>query len=130
MKKIKLKIVLFIGFSFSMLVISCKKESEENFGKQNDAISIKLSGKEIFEGTGNCIACHQPNQKIIGPSLQEIAKIYKGKKASIVLFLKEESEPIVDPSQYEVMKTNFAITRSMNDEDLKALEDYIFSFSK
>ncbi len=130
MKKVNLKIVIFIGFSFSMLVISCKKDIEENFGKQKEIVSTVNYGKEIFETTGNCVACHQPTQKIIGPSLQEIAKIYKEKKASIVLFLKQESDPIVDPSQYEVMKTNFAITKSMNDDDLKALEDYIFSFSK
>jgi len=44
--------------------------------------------------------------------------------------LREESEPIIDPSKYDIMKTNFAITKSMNDEELKALENYIFSFLK
>jgi cytochrome c len=38
--------------------------------------------------------------------LQDIAKIYKDKNADMVSFLKGEGEPIVDPSQYEVMKTN------------------------
>jgi cytochrome c len=71
-----------------------------------------------------------PDQKVIGPSITEIAKIYKEKKGSIVSFLKEESEPIVDPSQYEVMKANFAITKQMSDEELKALEEYIYTFSK
>lgn len=95
-----------------------------------DASAVKVSGKEIFEGEGNCIACHKPDQKVIGPSLQEIGKIYKAKKGSIVSFLQEQSDPIVDPSQYDIMKTNFAITKSMSDEELEALEDYIYSFSK
>ena len=55
-------------------------------------------------------------------------KIYKEQNASIVSFLKEEGKPIVDPSQYEVMKTNFAVTKAMSDDELKALEAYVMSF--
>jgi len=119
-------------FSFGiLLLISCKNENQENFGKPDtNATTEKVSGKELFETKGNCIACHQADQKVIGPSLQEIAKIYKEKNASIVLFLKEESEPIIDPSQYDIMKANFAITKSMSEDELKALEDYIYTFSK
>jgi len=122
MKKLLLIITLFCLFS-------CKSK-EDKSETSVDETAKKISGQELFEGEGNCIACHKPDQKIIGPSLQEIAKIYKDNKASIVLFLQEKSEPIIDPSQYEIMKTNFAITKSMSEEELKALEDYIFSFSK
>ncbi|WP_235921972.1 c-type cytochrome [Flavobacterium phycosphaerae] len=110
-------------------LVSCKKETQETSGKPENKTTAKVSGQELFEGAGNCTACHKPDQKIIGPSLQEIAKTYKDKKASIVAFLQEQSDPIVDPSQYEVMKTNFAITKSMSEEELKALEDYILGFS-
>jgi cytochrome c len=122
MKKLLLIITLFCLFS-------CKSK-EDKSETSIDETATKISGQELFEGEGNCIACHKTDQKIIGPSLQEIAKIYKDNKASIVLFLQEKSEPIIDPSQYEIMKTNFAITKSMSEEELKALEDYIFSFSK
>jgi cytochrome c len=122
MKKLSLIITLFCLFS-------CKSK-EDKSETSIDETATKILGQELFEGEGNCIACHKPDQKIIGPSLQEIAKIYKDNKASIVLFLQEKSEPIIDPSQYEIMKTNFAITKSMSEEELKALEDYIFSFSK
>ena len=110
-----------------ILFISCKKEESQTFNKKETAVKF---GKTLFEGEGNCIACHQAEQKIIGPSIQEIAKIYKDKNASIVSFLREESEPIIDPTKYDIMKTNFTITKSMNDEELKALENYIFSFLK
>jgi cytochrome c len=123
MKKI---VLVFVLISF----FSCKKESEDNFGQPKSTETTSISGKELFENKGNCVACHQPEQKIIGPSIAEIAKIYKEKNASIVSFLQEQSEPIVDPSQYEVMKTNFAITKSMSEEELKALEDYMYSFLK
>ena len=122
MKKLSLIITLFCLFS-------CKSK-EDKSETSVDETATKISGQELFEGEGNCIACHKTDQKIIGPSLQEIAKIYKDNKASIVLFLQEKSKPIIDPSQYEIMKTNFAITKSMSEEELKALEDYIFSFSK
>jgi cytochrome c len=114
-----------------LLLISCKNENQENFIKSNtNAIPDKVSGKELFENKGNCIACHQTEQKVIGPSLSEIASTYKAKNRSIVLFLKEESEPIIDPSQYDIMKANFAITKNMSDDELKAIEDYIYTFSK
>ena len=119
---------LVILLSF-LLLISCQNK-EEKTTTSVDETATKISGKELFEGEGNCIACHKPDQKVIGPSLQDIAKIYKVKKGSIVAFLKEESDPIVDPSQYDIMKTNFAITKSMSDDQLKALEDYIYTFLK
>lgn len=134
------KIVLL----FAILALSsCKKESQEPFGKttenttetssERESAKVKTPedlGKEIFEGKGNCISCHQVDQKVIGPSIQEIAKIYKDKNANMVAFLKGNSEPIVDPGQFAVMKTNFAITQAMSDEELKAIETYIYSHLK
>jgi cytochrome c len=109
------------------LFISCKKEETKAPLYPKVAQTPEQLGKEIFEGKGNCVACHQPEQKIVGPSILEIAQIYKDKNASIVAFLKEKSDPLVNPDQYEVMKTNFAITKSMSDEELKAVEAYMYS---
>jgi len=115
---------------------SCKKEASESTNTATESISEGESakakspeelGKQLFEGAGNCFACHQPDQKVIGPSIKEIAKIYKDKNGDIVTFLKGNAEPIVDPSQFEVMKTNFAITQAMSEEELKAIEAYIYS---
>ena len=107
--------------------ISCKNQEtkpEEITSKNQTPIEL---GKEIFEGKGNCVACHLVDKKVIGPSIQEMAKIYKAKNGNIIDFLKNDAKPIVDPSQYEVMKTNFVITKAMSDEELKALEVYIYS---
>ena len=67
-----------------LIFLSCKKESTESFGKsdalveesETNAKSPEGIGKEIFEGRGNCVSCHQVDTKLIGPSLIEIAKIY------------------------------------------------------
>ena len=124
-----------IVLSAMIAFASCKKEEvkkESLYPTTTETVAqtpVEL-GKEIFEGKGNCVACHQIDKKVIGPSLQEIAGIYKSKNADMVTFLKGEGEPIVDPSQYEVMKANFALTKAMSDEELKALEAYVYSHIK
>jgi cytochrome c len=121
-----------LGLLATFLFASCGKEekpAKEQINYEAEAKTPAQLGQELFEGSGNCFACHKPDQKIIAPSLQEIAKIYKTRNADMVKFLKGEGEPIVDPSQYEVMKTNFSITKGMTDEELKALETYISGFS-
>ncbi|WP_366185627.1 c-type cytochrome [Flavobacterium ovatum] len=132
------KIIIF-GLVF--LAISCKKKEEESFGKQEPAATTEASsegmpaeaqtpeklGETIFNGKGTCITCHKVDTKLIGPSVQEIASVYKAKGGSIIAFLKDDAKPLVDPSQYEIMKANFAITKAMSDEELKGLEAYIYS---
>lgn len=123
-----LKFILMLFF-----FVSCGK-SEKNEPDNAQPIAQKQTpeqlGKEIFEGKGNCVACHQPDQKIVGPTIGQIAKVYKEKGGDIVAFLKEQNDPIVDPEQYSVMKTNFALTKAMSDTELQALESYIYSFLK
>jgi cytochrome c len=131
MKKSVLLAVLFI---VAMTIVSCKKDgSEESFGKPETTTEVQKTedlGASIFNGKGACIACHKPDVKLVGPSLQDIAKIYKEKNGDMVTFLKGEGEPIVDPTQYAVMKANFAITKNFSEEELKALEAYVYSHLK
>jgi len=127
-----------IVFALSVLAfISCKKETQESFGKPETTTEATAEvqksedlGKEIFNGKGACVACHKPDVKLVGPSLQDIAKIYKEKNGDMVTFLKGEGEPIVDPTQYAVMKANFAVTKTFSEEELKALEAYVYSTLK
>lgn len=122
----------FLIITFSLFIVGCGKKTETD-PMGNPVEDVKATsdnlGKELFEGKGLCSTCHKPDTKVVGPSIKEIAKIYKEKKASISIFLQGESDPIVDPSQYEIMKANFAVTKSMTDEELKALEDYMLSFN-
>lgn len=121
-------------FLLSVLTfISCKKESQESFGKVETKAEVQKPedlGADIFAGKGACIACHQPDTKLIGPSLKDIAKIYKEKNGDMVTFLKGEAEPIVDPTQYELMKPNLELTKNFSEEELKALEAFVYSHSK
>lgn len=123
MKKILIILVIAI-------LASCGNK-KENFSVE-EVISEEATlekGEQLFQ-ENNCAACHQPNQKVIGPSLLEIATIYKQKNADMVSFLKEESEPIVDPSMYESMKINLQVTKNKSDIELQSLELYVLSHSK
>ncbi len=121
---------LFLLFLFST-VTSCGKKESEPFGGTSSTEETPVEmGEKLFNGSGMCYTCHKPNQKIIGPSIVEIVEIYKNKNANMVDFLKEKADPIVDPTQYEVMKTNFAITKKMTDDELKAIEAYMYSLLK
>lgn len=108
---------------------SNKKQEEKSQEQETPQVATIERGQQLFQDN-NCAACHQPDQKVVGPSLQEIAKIYKEKNASIVSFLKEEAQPIVDPSMYESMKINLQITKNLSEEELQSLEMYFLSQAK
>ncbi len=118
------------------MITSCGKKENQDFDKKapvkeaSPTLSLEEKGKEIFEGKGTCATCHKPDTKVIGPSIIEISTIYKEKNASIATFLEGNEKPLVDPTQYEVMKANFALTKTFTDEERQSLEAYMHSFSK
>ncbi|MFV5701449.1 c-type cytochrome [Flavobacterium sp. XS2P12] len=135
-----MKKVLIIAIAF--LAFSCKKQEAEptekkaeseatvSEGMQEEIQTPEQLGEALFKGKGTCASCHKVDTKLIGPSLQDIAKIYKEKNGNIITFLKGESEPIVDPAQYDLMKPNIVLTKTMTDEELKGLEAYLYSTLK
>jgi cytochrome c len=115
------------------LCFSCRKseKTQDSLYPQTQVKQTPESlGQEIFDNQGLCYTCHKEDKKTIGPSILEIATTYQAKKGNMINFLQGKAEPIVDPSQYETMKTNFAITKNLSQEELKGLEAYILSFSK
>ena len=126
----QLLLTLLIGIS----TISCGEKKETNaMGDFMDQAETSLNqtpeafGKELFEGKGMCATCHKADVATSGPSIKDISKMYTDKKASISLFLQGETDPIVDPSQYEIMKANLEITKALTDQELQALEKYMLS---
>lgn len=117
----------------ALALVACKSEQEEkqqvslNRAESTEVSTVEL-GKQLFDGRGNCKSCHMPDQKVIGPSIIEIAKIYKEQNGDMVAFLREKADPIVDPSQYPAMKVNLGVTKRMSIEEVEAIEAYMMSF--
>ncbi len=134
-----MKKIIFLSLIASFGLISCGKKEEKKEALYPENVAEKLSpeeqliadGKELFESNkAACFSCHQVDKKVIGPSIKEIAKIYKEQNGDMIAFLRKKADPIVDPSQYNVMETNFAILKTMSDEELQALEAYMMSTLK
>ncbi|PJR04616.1 c-type cytochrome [Avrilella dinanensis] len=124
---------LFILGLLTAGLISCgnKEEKKENLYPEKVLTpeeQLIADGKNLFNSNkAACFSCHQPDKKVIGPSIKEIAKIYKEQNGDMIAFLRKQADPIVDPSQYSVMETNFAILKTMSDEEIKSLEAYMMS---
>ncbi|WP_438710509.1 c-type cytochrome [Aquimarina muelleri] len=127
----KIITLLFGIVLFSTGCKSEKKEKEElTIGTKKQEISTFDLGKSVFNGKGKCYTCHKTDKKSIGPSIQEIIKVYKEQNGDIIAFLKQNAEPIVDPETYAVMKTNFAIIKTFTPEELEAVKIYMMDVSK
>ena len=86
-------------------------------------------GKKLFTDK-TCATCHQPDAKVIGPSIKDINKVYTEQDASIVAFLKEESPAIVDtdPGQVAIMKANLdGFVKDLSADELAAIAAYMGS---
>jgi len=122
-------------FVFIVLVlVSCgKKESETTESLSPTVTSTQGNlelGKKIFEGKGQCMTCHKVSQNVIGPSVKEIVLGYEQQGADMIEFLKGNLDPIIDPSQFQIMKINLEITKKMTDDELQALVDYMYYLSQ
>jgi len=139
MKNILSLILLALAISF----YSC---GEKKSDKKPETITIKKTpavkkeapkgdpvliakGQQLFKDK-TCFTCHQPDSKIIGPSIKDINKIYKEKNADIVSFLKSKSPAIVDtdPGQVTIMKANLdSFVKDLKDDELNAIKAYMQS---
>jgi cytochrome c len=111
-------------------VETVKEEVKAEAEKVTDAVTgdIELGKKLFTEKT--CATCHNPDMKVIGPSIKDINKIYTEQKADMVKFLKGESAAIVDtdPGQVAIMKANLdGFVKDMTDDELNAVTAYMKS---
>lgn len=81
----------------------------------------KGAGKAAFDNYG-CASCHQMTDKMVGPSLKDIAKRYKGKKANaeIAVRIREGSEGRWGDMPHPALDTVTA-------EDARLLADWILA---
>jgi len=138
------KSLLVLGL-IALFVTSCGEKKKDEVKKEVET-EVKAVDKEVKEKTKSpadyvalgeklftektCTTCHQPDAKVIGPSIKDINKVYSEKGANIVAFLKGESEAIVDtdPGQVAIMKANLdGFVKDLTSEELAALAAYMAS---
>ncbi|MDP2088084.1 MAG: c-type cytochrome [Flavobacteriaceae bacterium] len=113
----------------SLITVSCGDKKKEDTSKEPQSVTELTveDGKALFTSK-TCATCHQPDVKLIGPSIKDINKIYIENNASIASFLKGELSPIVDtdPGQVAIMKANLdSFVKDLTDAELKAIEKYM-----
>ncbi|MCX8524389.1 c-type cytochrome [Chryseobacterium formosus] len=79
---------LFLTGVLGLLIISCsKKENSEATSTDSTDISTpvntNISGKDLIEAS-DCMACHNIDERLIGPSYKEIAAKYSEKDLEIL----------------------------------------------
>lgn len=88
-------------------------------------IGASEHGAFLFESHG-CDACHRLESRSGGtPAVPELAEAYKGKQKQLILYLKGEADPIVQPEKAGMMKRQLEKTSAMSDADREALADFI-----
>lgn len=93
------------------------------------ATAHAADGKAIFDSNG-CSACHAPQTEVVGPALTKIAAAYSGKRPELISFLDGNTQPIVEPDKFSLMKPNLDKTKALTGEERAALADYILSDGK
>ena len=135
------KSVLILGLA-AFFFASCGETKKEEVKQEVEAPveapaegKIKTSddylalGKELFTSK-TCVTCHQPDVKVIGPSIKDINKVYAEKGGNIVAFLKGEAPAIVDtdPGMVAIMKANLdGFVKNLTIEELDAFAVYMNS---
>ena len=73
--------------------------------------------------------CHKPDFDTIGPSLKTIAIGYSGKESSLITYLQGQGTAIIDPARASVMDPQLVKIRTLFEEDMRALAEYIVASS-
>jgi cytochrome c len=134
------KSILILGL-VAFFFVSCGETKKEEIKKEVEAPveaakeTVKTQDEMIVLGQKlftekTCVTCHQPDVKVIGPSIKDINKKYTETNGSIVAFLNGESPAIVDtdPGQVAIMKANInGFVKNLTSEELEALAVYMRS---
>ena len=88
------------------------------------ATGLAATGKTLFE-ENKCTMCHRAEGKGAGPSVDDIAKVYSGKKAQLEDYLAGKAEPQVEPGKAHMMKRYLEKLAAMSAEDRAAIAGYM-----
>ncbi|MCS3532216.1 c-type cytochrome [Chryseobacterium sp. JUb7] len=119
---------LFLTGCVSLLIFSCsKKENTAIDTAETPSVSepakTNLSGDQIIE-TLDCSGCHSVNERMIGPSYQEIAGKYSQKDIELL------ASKIIEGGSGVWGSVPMSAHPQVSKEDAKKMVEYILSQKK
>ena len=118
---------LFLAGALGLLIFSCSKKENTTEVASSDAASApaqsNLSGDQIME-TLDCSGCHSVNERMIGPSYQEIATKYSDKDIELL------ASKIIEGGSGVWGGVPMAAHPQVSKEDAKKMVEYILSQKK
>ncbi|MDN3693974.1 c-type cytochrome [Chryseobacterium tructae] len=120
---------LFLAGTLGLLIFSCSKKENTAEVASSDAASVSapaasnLSGDKIME-TLDCSGCHSVNERMIGPSYQEIAAKYSDKDIELL------ASKIIEGGSGVWGGVPMAAHPQVSKEDAKKMVEYILSQKK
>ena len=95
--------------------------------------SVALANMELAK-KNNCLACHAPDKKVVGPGYRDIAKKYAGKKGmEEVLFNRVKKGATVKELNWKAVTGGVPMPpndKQVTDEDLRTLIKWILAGAK
>ncbi|AZA80058.1 cytochrome C [Chryseobacterium sp. G0186] len=120
---------LFLAGTLGLLIFSCSKKENTAEVASSDAAPVSapaksnLSGDQIME-TLDCSGCHSVNERMIGPSYQEIAAKYSEKDVELL------ASKIIEGGSGVWGGVPMAAHPQVSKEDAKKMVEYILSQKK
>ncbi|GAA4162318.1 hypothetical protein GCM10022217_29530 [Chryseobacterium ginsenosidimutans] len=121
---------LFLTGLLSLLIFSCsKKENTPIDATSSETTTISepaknnLSGDQIIE-TLDCSGCHSANEKMTGPSYQEIADKYSDKDIELL------ASKIIEGGSGVWGSVPMSAHPQVSKEDAKKMVEYILTLKK
>ncbi|WP_336718745.1 c-type cytochrome [Chryseobacterium mucoviscidosis] len=121
---------LFLTGCLAMLMFSCSKKentpvdaASPEATSMNELAKSNLSGDKIIE-TLDCSGCHAVNERMIGPSYQEIADKYSEKDAEML------ASKIIEGGSGVWGGVPMSPHPQVSKEDAKKMVQYILSLKK
>ncbi|KAA0130720.1 c-type cytochrome [Chryseobacterium sp. SN22] len=120
---------LFLAGCMTMLMFSCSKketpsaDSGSEMASAPDPGKSNLSGDQIIE-TLDCSGCHAVNEKMIGPSYQQIADKYSEKDTELL------ASKIIEGGSGVWGGVPMSPHPQVSKEDAKKMVQYILSLKK
>ncbi len=120
---------LFLAGGMAMLMFSCSKketssaDSRAETAQAPDPGKSNLSGDQIIE-TLDCSGCHAVNEKMIGPSYQQIADKYSEKDTELL------ASKIIEGGSGVWGGVPMSPHPQVSKEDAKKMVKYILSLKK